>query len=167
MDSDDLIMQIAPTLSADLQQPGNIQGRYFIKQYLPSDQAEQFIQAMTVPGSELSGADLSRLLKLEQDYLRQIQQIKNSPAEQPVPSSAQSKPYRPQLIISIVFFTAYFLVLAVIISIEASDSLNQQKGDNSFMDQIQILLGVLTAGIGQVLSYWFGIPWRKKEDQGQ
>ncbi|WP_211830383.1 hypothetical protein [Kistimonas asteriae] len=63
----------------------------------------------------------------------------------------------PQLFISFLFVTAYFIIIGAIIYVEASDELNMQKGENSFMDQIDILIGVLTAGVGQVLNFWLSV----------
>jgi len=69
---------------------------------------------------------------------------------------------KPQFIISMLFLLAYFLMLAAIFAIEASDTINMMKGENSLMGELQVLFGVLTAGIGQILSYWFGGAFGKK-----
>ncbi len=61
----------------------------------------------------------------------------------------------PQLIISILFILAYFLMLGAILYIESSDTINMEKGENSMIDELQILFGAITAGVGQVLNYWF------------
>jgi len=63
---------------------------------------------------------------------------------------------KPQIIISILFFIGYFLILVGIFIVEVSDTLNMAKGENSLMGELQILLGVLTGGFGQILSFWFG-----------
>ena len=47
------------------------------------------------------------------------------------------------------------MMLAALLTVEISDDLNMVKGENSLLNEIEILLGVLTAGVGQVLSYWF------------
>jgi hypothetical protein len=69
---------------------------------------------------------------------------------------------RPQVIISALFLSAYFLMMAGIFYVEISDDLNMKTGNNSLMDQLQILFGVLTAGVVQILSYWFGGALGKK-----
>jgi len=61
-----------------------------------------------------------------------------------------------KLVFSIFFFTAYFSLLGAVLYVEASDTLNMKTGENSMMDVLQILLGVLTAGVAQILNFWFG-----------
>lgn len=56
-------------------------------------------------------------------------------------------------------------MLAAIFAVEASDTVNMQKGENSLMGELQILFGVLTAGVGQILSFWFGNVLKKKESE--
>lgn len=64
--------------------------------------------------------------------------------------------YRFQVVISILFLVAYFTMLAAMFFVEVSDTLNMVKGENSLMSLLEVLLGVLTAGVGQVLNYWLG-----------
>ncbi len=47
-----------------------------------------------------------------------------------------------------------FLV-TIILVVEISDTLNMQKGENSMMGELKILLGVLTGGVAQILNFWF------------
>ena len=37
-----------------------------------------------------------------------------------------------------------------------------KKGENSLMGEVKILIGVLTAGVAQVLNFWFN-QYKKKE----
>jgi len=75
-----------------------------------------------------------------------------------------SKPdNKPQVLISILFLSAYFIMLAAIFAVEASDTINMRKGENSLTGELQILFGVLTAGVGQVLSFWFGGTLKKSD----
>jgi len=62
----------------------------------------------------------------------------------------------PQIIISTLFLVAYFLMLGAIFAVEASDTINMKKGENSLLGELQILFEVLTADVGQILSFWFG-----------
>jgi protein-S-isoprenylcysteine O-methyltransferase Ste14 len=68
---------------------------------------------------------------------------------------------RPQMILSILFLVFYFGMVGSIFAVEVSDTLNMKKGENSLTGELQILFGVLTAGVGQVLSYWFNGQNRK------
>jgi len=61
-----------------------------------------------------------------------------------------------QYIFSMLFIVGYMALITIMLVIEASDSLNMIKGENSFQGELKILLGVLTAGVGQILSFWFG-----------
>ncbi|NTU73544.1 hypothetical protein HGB07_05260 [Candidatus Roizmanbacteria bacterium] len=62
--------------------------------------------------------------------------------------------YKFRVMISTLFLVAYFGMLAAIFFVEVSDKLNMIKVENSLMSLLGVLLGVLTAGIGQVLNYW-------------
>jgi hypothetical protein len=57
---------------------------------------------------------------------------------------------------SVLFLIAYFSMLGAIIYIESSDTINMKQGENSMMNELQILFGAITAGLGQVINYWFG-----------
>ena len=65
-----------------------------------------------------------------------------------------------QFIISLIFLTGYLALLGIILYAELSDDLNMQKGENSMQGELQILLGVLTGAVGQILSFWFGKEYK-------
>ena len=56
---------------------------------------------------------------------------------------------------SIVFIAGYFALLASVIFIEASDSVNMKQGENSMMGEFKILIGVMTGAVAQILNFWF------------
>ena len=60
-----------------------------------------------------------------------------------------------QKLLSLIIVIGYFALLGAIIYIEASDNLNMAQGQNSFMDIIKILIGVLTAVVTKIVYYWF------------
>lgn len=151
-----LYSAIAPTLLnvSRTDQASEIQ--YFLQQHFSETQATSLIQALQNTSSRtLSTDELQLLHQAEADFIRS-RSVLPSPTGLSGKTSDSPRNYQPQLTISIVFLAAYFLILGAIIMIEASDLMNMKKGENSFMDQIQILLGVLTAGVAHVLSYWFG-----------
>jgi hypothetical protein len=96
-----------------------------------------------------------------------------------------AKDNRPQLYLSIAFILAYFLVLVGVIWAEISPNFNpgaawipdpgcalEDKGScpghweeqgESLIDLVQVLLGVLTAGVAQVLNFWFGGIMRRSQ----
>lgn len=159
--------QIAPTLAQALEGPCATMAQKFLLEGLQQAEIPVDIKQPLNQQTWLNDTRaLQTVRKLEQGFLEELQSLGlgaealktpvSAASEAPVRRIQQAENYRPQMFISALFFLAYFLILGAIIYIEASDSLNMQQGENSFMDQIQILIGVLTAGVGQVLSYWFG-----------
>ena len=67
----------------------------------------------------------------------------------------------PQIIISILFLVAYFVSFGAIFYVEISDALNMKQGENSLRGGIQILFGVITAGVGQIFGFWFSSSPKK------
>lgn len=53
-----------------------------------------------------------------------------------------------QVVLSVVFCGGYFLILYLFIS-------GHVKPPSDYKEMIMTLIGVLTAGVGQVLSFWF------------
>lgn len=68
-----------------------------------------------------------------------------------------------QFLMSIAFVAGYFVLLGMIIYIEASDSINMKKGDNSMMGELKILLGIMTGAVAQILNFWFNKVDRSDE----
>lgn len=73
--------------------------------------------------------------------------------------------YKFRIVISILFLIAYFTLLGSMFFVEVSDTLNMKKGENSLMSLLEVLLGVLTAGVSQVLNYWLSDKNKKDEDE--
>jgi len=81
--------------------------------------------------------------------------------------------YWPQVSITMVFLLAYFSALAFMFYAEASTEfavgMYKDKDGNivaqtaDLLDELKILLGVLTAGVPQILSFWFGGMFTSKE----
>ena len=62
----------------------------------------------------------------------------------------------PQIVLSAIFIIGYFAILYMLFSGEVSISESQR-------DVVNILLGVLTAAVPQILSFWFGSSLGSKE----
>ena len=95
------------------------------------------------------------------------------------------KDIRPHVWFSVLFIVAYFLVLGGVIWAEISPNFNPgsawmpaegctssvpsecpgtwEDQDESLIDLIHVLLGVLTAGLAQVLNFWFGGLMRRNQ----
>ncbi|WP_087024995.1 hypothetical protein [Thaumasiovibrio subtropicus] len=165
MDKDSTLLQhVAPNLSAALEGPFSEVAERSLYDSLDvdyrQDGAEEALHhKITDPNS------LPKIRELEHNFK---QEMKNLGIDTRRLSSFQAQRterqfQRPQFILSAVFLIAYFILLAAILAIEVSDSLNMIVSENSLMGQIQVLFGVLTAGVGQILSYWFGGIMKKSE----
>lgn len=62
---------------------------------------------------------------------------------------------RIKYIFSLVFIIGFFVILVLVFIIESSDQHNMSKGENSYINELDMLLGVITAAVGQILNYWF------------
>lgn len=164
----ELIRHAAPTLSAALDGPFAGTAVDFMINRLGGGRAadginneEAINELLGDPNNLQKIKEIDRQFKLEAGRLG-IDALAPDTAERRS-SGIRAKPdYRHQTLITIFFLSAYFLMLAAIFAVEASDSMNMQKGENSLMNELQILLGVLTAGVGQILSFWFGGVLGKK-----
>lgn len=171
--------QVAPTLAQALEGPCATMAQRFLLEGLQQAEVPVDIKQPLNQQAWLSDTQaLQTVRQLEQGFQQELQSlglgaealktpvVPSATATVPERRFQQVENFRPQMFISALFFVAYFLILGAIIYIEASDSVNMQQGANSFMDQIQILIGVLTAGVGQVLSYWFGGMMGTKDKAG-
>lgn len=161
-----LFGQLAPTLSTAMNGPCAGLAQRFLLEGLQSESIDVDVRQPLEQQEWLTDTRVMQVVRrLEQDFQQELKTLGlGSDALQPpatrsepaLPRYQRTDQYRPQMVMSVVFLGAYFMILAAIIYIEASDTMNMHQGENSFMDQIQILIGVLTAGVGQILSYWFG-----------
>lgn len=110
--------------------------------------AEQFAISNNLKNIQLADQQFRQEMKALGISATQLNAYKNN-------KHSEAFHQHPQLIISILFIVFYFMLLAALLTVEISDDLNMVKGENSLLNEIEILLGVLTAGVGQVLSYWF------------
>jgi hypothetical protein len=162
----DIIQQVAPTLGLALKGPfAAVAQRYILDQLPPGSEGSEGSEASgTSPQERLSALlddakNLHRIKDLDQPFRHEMQtlgvdlhKLQGAGPDNPRTKAA----INPQVLISVLFLIAYFIMLAAIFYVEISDEMNMQTGDNSLMDELQILFGVLTAGVVQVLSYWFG-----------
>ncbi len=57
---------------------------------------------------------------------------------------------------SLIFIIGFFFLTFMMFWVEASDTVNMSKGENSFLNEIDMLLGIIVAAMGQIIYYWFG-----------
>lgn len=63
---------------------------------------------------------------------------------------------KTRIVLSFVFLTAYLVLVFMILHHELSGGAEAHDHPDSMMGELKILIGVLTAGVGQILHYWFG-----------
>ena len=158
-----LLRPITPTLARVLDGPFHALAHKYIINHLPDDLSldsaddEAQLQALLA-----DPAGLQALKSMDGQFAAEIKSLGldiPSTSNQPVIHSilsAKKLRTNPQFLLSLTFIAAYFCIVIVMFLVESSDTINTHKSENSFMGELQILLGALTAGIGQILSYWFG-----------
>lgn len=158
----DTIQYIAPTLASALRGPFSGAALNFITTNLVKDgqlngaNSKDAITKLLNDHENLQSIKgLDELFKVEMSKLDvDVFSLENDKTQSTRYRSAMN--YKPQMIISSVFLMAYFAMLSAIFFVEVSDNLNMVKGENTLMGEMQIMFGVLTAGLGQILSFWFG-----------
>jgi len=161
---DEILAQIAPNLSLAFKGPFKGTAIKFIlhkADLKPSDlSVDELILLQTYVEDSLNYENLkaidlefsSRMVELGID-LKRYEKPADSDVKIKKESSIKSNSSAP-LILSVILIAGYFLILGSIFFVEVSDNLNMKSGENSLMGEFKILLGVLTAGVGQTLSYW-------------
>ena len=164
-----LIQHIAPTLASALGGPFAGVATKFIKDNLIGDSISDDRDPEEVINDLLSDSkNLQKIKDMDQQFKSEMQKLDVDVFSLEIDDRKNARALantnqNPQIVISILFLVAYFLMLAAIFAVEVSDTLNMKQGENSLLGELQILFGVLTAGVGQILSFWFGGVLGKKE----
>jgi hypothetical protein len=164
----DILQHIAPTLASALGGPFSGTAMAFMSDRLfeePIADEQSFAGRM----KELlnNPGHMQKVKEIDRQFAQEMKQLNIDlraleANDRQATASTVTRNNKPQVIISLVFLSVYFLMLSSIFYVEVSDTLNMRKGENSLMGELQILFGVLTAGVGQILSYWFGGVFVKK-----
>jgi hypothetical protein len=166
-----IIQHIAPTLASALSGPFSGVALKFISTNLLKDDQRNGVDPEAAILASLNDHEslkvvhgLEELFKQEMASLQvDVFSLEKNSDQTTKDSSANN--LKPQILISVLFLITYFLMLAAIFTVEVSDSLNMKPGGNSLMGELQILFGVLTAGVGQILSFWFGGLLGKRDSE--
>lgn len=155
-DIKNIIQHIAPSIGSALDGPFSGVALKYIKRALSAEdiENEKIGELLNEHVNLLKIKDTEE--KFKEEMLTLGIDIKAISAPNSSQESSLKQDRKPQIILSCIFICAYFLMVAAMFFVEVSDSLNMRKGENSLLGELQILFGVLTAGVGQVLSYWFG-----------
>lgn len=157
----DMLKSIAPTLAVALEGSFVSAASKFIIDKLVGDNIDKGESTDEIIGSLLTDTEnLKKIKAIEEEFKLEMKELgvdvftlkttDNTNVMKVVKTNIL-----PQIIISTLFLVAYFILLGAIFYIEVSDTLNMRKGENSLLGQFQILFGVLTAGVGQILGFWF------------
>ena len=120
-----------------------------INEYLNSTEGLHFVREL-----DKNFSKELELLGIDSQFL--LAQVIVKKEQKPQRSDTMNPLKNIQFIISVLFILFYFGMLGAMFFVEVSDTYNMKQGGNSLLDELQILFGVMTAGVGQILSYWFG-----------
>ncbi|MBW2742682.1 MAG: hypothetical protein JRE64_28610 [Deltaproteobacteria bacterium] len=164
-----IIQHIAPTLASALGGPFAGVATKFIIDNLVEDSVSDGRKPEVIISNLLNDSkNLQKIKNIDSQFKLEMQELDvdvfSLETDTSIDHQTQTKSsFSPQIVISVLFLSAYFLMLAAIFFVEVSDIINMQKGENSLIGELQILFGVLTAGVGQILSFWFGGILRRKD----
>ena len=165
----ELIKHVAPALASALSGPfAGVATKYLADKLIGENIADDKNIEDVLTEKLKEPATLHKLKDVDKEFEIEMRKLDVDIFELEVSDRKDARNYskadnKPQIIISILFLCAYFLMLAAIFAVESSDTLNMSKGENSLMGELQILFGVLTAGVGQILSFWFGGALKKPD----
>ena len=149
-----ILKGIAPTAVAALGGPyapliANVMKRAMGDEGMTDEQLESAIVA-----ASSSPADIAKLREIELEAQRQEELIGVRFAELEVEDRKDARHlaietnFWPQVTLSVIFVVGYFIVLALFFTGETSVV--------PMSDAFMVMLGVLTAGVPQVLAFWLG-----------
>ncbi len=75
--------------------------------------------------------------------------------QDPEPKTNTVENYPVRVWLSMIFVLGYMILIFSILVIESSDTINMSTGDNSLMDTLKVLTGVMTAVVLQIINFWF------------
>lgn len=164
----DELQSIAPTLASALRGPFAGVAVKDIKDIVMEDMKDKHMSSEEIINEIFNDAKALQMVKeLDKKFLKEMEELEVDvfyleEEKKRKKEKMEKKEKDPQMVISVIFLLAYFLMLAAIFIIEISDDANMVRGENSLMGELQILFGVLTAGVAQILSFWFGGVLKKK-----
>jgi len=168
----ELIAAAAPTISMAMDGPfAGTAVRFLAKQLDREDLSDGKRLQTFLPDFMTDMANIQRLKEIDSEFNLMMEKMDIDLSGLNEGAGGIAKPHnRHQLYLSLAFIFAYFVVLVGVMMAELlpgtnpgatwivdSDGIGSWVNQTeSLMDLIHVLLGVLTAGVGQVLSYWFG-----------
>ena len=170
-----IMEEIAPTLSSAFSGPFNGLARNFVAEKLGTNdlpttgKPDKYIEKFAD-----TTENVQRLRQIEQEFKQELKKLDINPESitslgREKSSNRDTTDRWPHIFLSVSFVTAYFMLLGFMFWSEISENVNPGmykvindgkvewlKQGESLVDLFQILMGVLTAGVAQILNYWFG-----------
>jgi hypothetical protein len=176
-----ILKTLAPTLAAALGGPLAGVATKFIADRLGGGDAPKDTHLESYIEQLLGNAEnLHKLKEIDQQFKQEMQKLNVDVFSLEVQDRQSARELAQKSIwiqgtASIAFLTAYFGILIWVFYAEISPDIQpgMYKNDQgefvaqseSLMDVFQVLLGVLTAGVAQILNFWFGGLFGRREQQ--
>lgn len=164
----DELQSIAPTLASALRGPFAGTAIKAIKDTISRDKGREVSSEEAINDLFNDPQVLQQIKELDKKFYKDMEELEVDvfyleEEKKKKERIEEKRIHTPQMVLSVLFLVAYFTMLIAIFAIEISDKINMNRGENSMMGELQILFGVLTAGVSQILSYWFGGGILKKK----
>ncbi|MHA7102264.1 hypothetical protein [Roseivirga pacifica] len=72
---------------------------------------------------------------------------------------------RVQFVFSLIFLIAYLALIFIVLFLETQSSFEIKPNHDSMLGELKILIGVLTAGVAQILNFWFGNSKKAQKEE--
>jgi len=156
----DIVKAVAPTIGVALGGPmGGAATKFLAEKFLGGDGEDTKDLESFILGA--SPEQLAELKKLDHDFKIKMRELDIDVfALEAKDRDSARELFKvniwPQIVLSAIFINGYFVILYMLFSGEVEITA-------SMRDVVNILLGVLTAAVPQILSFWFGSSLGSKE----
>jgi len=156
----DIVKTVAPTIGVALGGPmGGAATKFLTDKLLGNSGGDAQDVESFIMGA--SPKDLAALKKLDHEFKLEMKALSIDVFELEAKDRDSARGLFkvniwPQIVLSAIFITGYFAILYMLFSGGVAIS-------ESMRDVVNILLGVLTAAVPQILSFWFGSSLGSKE----
>lgn len=161
----DIVRAVAPTLGTALGGPvGGTAARFLSEKLLgkPDGTHEELAKVLATATPE----QLATLKQAEQEFALEMRKLDIRVDELEVEDRKDARELakldiRPQIGFSLLFFSGYFYVLAELFTLIKAGA--QAPNDEFFKGVLVTVVGIMTAAVPQILSFWFGSSLGSKQ----
>ncbi len=167
----DTISHIAPTLASALSGPYAGMAVKFIAEKLLGENETRDLDVSEleakITGMLNDKECLKAIKQMEYDFKKEMQQLDVDVFALEVADRKSARELaqhnlRPQIYMSLSFLVCYFFLLFAMFYVATFTTYGKTSGQESLWDELQIFMGLLTAGVAQILNFWFGGSLGKK-----